>query len=106
MPAFERLQRCQGVDDNRVEPLVALPGIMVCPFDWIGRDELWRVPLRDGRARYAKQLRSSAAPASARTVRRLSASPLAARPSIKAWNTRCIQLQKFHDYFDPAAGGT
>ena len=33
------------------------------------------------------------------TLRRLSASLLAARPSIKAWNTRCIQLQQYHYYF-------
>ena len=50
-------------------------------------------PLLDGMERYAKQLRSSAAPASASTVRRRSVSPLAARPSINAWNTRCMRLR-------------
>jgi hypothetical protein len=30
-------------DDDRIEPLIALPQIVVCPLDWVGRDELRRV---------------------------------------------------------------
>src|SRR5215471_955530 len=42
-PPLEGLRRCKSVDDDRIEPLIALPQIMVCPFDRVGRDELWRV---------------------------------------------------------------
>ena len=43
MPPLERLRCRQSVDDDRVEPLVLLLQIVVCPFDWVSRDELWRV---------------------------------------------------------------
>jgi hypothetical protein len=42
LPPFEGLGRCQGLNDNRVDPLVALLQIVICPLDWVGRDQLWR----------------------------------------------------------------
>ncbi len=88
---LERLCGCQRLNDDRIDPLIVLPQIMIGPLGRVVRDELGASPRRDGMERYAKQLRSSAAPALPSTVRRRTMSPLAARPSINAWNTRCMR---------------
>jgi len=59
---LEWLRRCQGVDDDWVEPLMPLPQIVVCPLDRVGRDELWRVasPRRQSEICEAAQIKRRA----------------------------------------------